>query len=122
MDLELADYQRSMQSLEARLSEHASELDDARLQLRVKEEAVETLRSEVKAMEQQHKQEEEKATKIKALLKKTRKDQEESHKQVSVGGTVGVRIKLTFVDKRCPFKRNRPFYGNKTNMCFLTEW
>ena len=74
VDLEIADYERTIKSLKETLTSKEKELDDLRVELTGVKEKSARLREEMRALEEQKSQTEERANRFEALLESTKKE------------------------------------------------
>ncbi|XP_061923449.1 GRIP and coiled-coil domain-containing protein 2 [Entelurus aequoreus] len=83
LDMEMADYERLVKDLNAKLSEKDQCSEDLRAQISGLTEKKESLQQEIETLKSQLDQAEEKTSKIKQLLVKTKKDLSDAKKQES---------------------------------------
>uniref|UniRef100_A0A3B5AAR3 GRIP and coiled-coil domain-containing protein 2-like n=1 Tax=Stegastes partitus TaxID=144197 RepID=A0A3B5AAR3_9TELE len=83
LDMEMADYERLVKELNAKLSEKDECAEELKTQINTLSQKEETLKEEIEALKSQMDQREEKTSKMKQLLVKTKKDLADSKKQES---------------------------------------
>ncbi|XP_062521388.1 GRIP and coiled-coil domain-containing protein 2-like isoform X1 [Corticium candelabrum] len=82
MDLELADYQRTIESLEQRIRDKELEITTNKEEMTQRDQLIETMKRDTQLADQQREQTEERAKKMKVVLVKTKKELSDAKTEV----------------------------------------
>ena len=82
MDLEIADYERTVQTLTDQIASRDNALQALRNESAILEQSIASVKSELEAVETQRGQAEERSNKMKQLLMKTKKELADAKKMV----------------------------------------
>ncbi|XP_025079782.1 LOW QUALITY PROTEIN: GRIP and coiled-coil domain-containing protein 2-like [Pomacea canaliculata] len=94
LDLEMADYERTIHALNEQLTERNSQLSDARAEIIRLEERLQFMQNQIEGLDEQRQQAEERGNKLKQLLVKAKKDLSDAKAQESEQKTVSKELQV----------------------------